>query len=206
MVIETIDRYIKFRERWRKQRPKAVSTAEEVMKALKEDDRDQCLFEISRVRDVLASDYEGQTILSWASRRGWTEIVHACLEIGSVVDSEDNLKRTPLSYAAENGHTEVVRILIKSQALPTTKDEDWRTPLSYASQNGHDCAITLLMADQRVNPETKDKRGWLPLHWAAAFGHCDAITVLLQEKIGINDLDLDGKTPFRAVKKKRRSG
>lgn len=211
-IVDVIERYVRFGERWRKESPKVASTTNAVLRSIIKGDRDQCLFEISRVESILTPKEEtpeaetseeqvseeerAMGIISWAARQGWSEIINTCLDVGSIVDSLDNSHRTPLSYAAEHGHRDIVLLLLEHQGLPATKDIDWRTPLSYASQNGHDAVVKVLLADQRVTTETKDKDGWLPLHWAAAGGHCDTIASLCHRKADVDDTDLKERTPF----------
>ncbi|KAF2968429.1 hypothetical protein GQX73_g5126 [Xylaria multiplex] len=188
-------------ERMSKDDPEPETSAKRVMDAISKDDRTKALWLMSHVREVLGTDVNDRTILSWAAQRGWPEIVKAAIETGLVVDDRDRSKRTPLSYAAEQGHARVVEILLRRGALPFTQDESRRTPLSYASGRGHHCAMKVLLDDRRVSVSTLDNNEQSPLHWAASNGHDGAIELLLQHGANetLNKYNRQGFPPLVAA-------
>jgi ankyrin repeat protein len=172
-------------------------TAQDLITAIAGNDRADSLWLISQAEEVLTPDAGGRAVLSWAAQRGWLEVVKTAVEIGSVVDSEDDAKRTPLSYAADNGHADVVRLLMDRGALPISEDSFRRTPLSYAAAEGHYDVMRVLLGDPRVTVHTKDDKGSSPLHWAAKNGQDYAVELLLREKDQIiDDPDLEGRPPL----------
>jgi ankyrin repeat protein len=180
-------------------------TAQDVITAIAGNDRGDSLWLISQAEEVLTPDAGGRAVLSWAAQRGWLEVVKTALEIGSVVNSEDDAKRTPLSYAAEHGHADVVRLLMDKGALPITEDSLRRTPLSYAAAKGHCVVMEVLLSDPRVTVYTKDNNGFSPLHWAARWGQEEAIELLLRQKAQIiDDRDLKGRPPLMIALLSRR--
>ena len=119
--------------------------------------------------DVQATDFEGNTALAWASRRGHDGVVRVLLE-RSDIDLDKADRRGLLLCAAENGHDGVVRILLGLNDVgPNKPDEDRQALLLWASRSGYSSIVRVLLEQNDVNP---DKSGrWLtPLaraseHW-----------------------------------------
>ncbi|ETS86383.1 hypothetical protein PFICI_00211 [Pestalotiopsis fici W106-1] len=172
-------------------------SADDVVAAASKNDRPSCLWLISRVMGLSSTSID-RTALSWAAQRGWSEIVKAAIEIGSVIDSEDGSRRTPLSYAAEHGHADVVEILVRSGAVPNLEDATHRTPLSYAVAGGHIPVVELLLKDRRVSIFTRDKYDNSLLHWAATNGHNDIVDFLLKREVEdqLNQPNVHRNTPL----------
>ena len=63
--------------------------------------------------DVDMKDNYGQTLLSWAAKKGHEGVVKLLLEANVDVESEDRYDRTPLSWAAKNGHEGVAKLLLE---------------------------------------------------------------------------------------------
>ena len=91
--------------------------------------------------DVQATDYHGNTALTWAAKQGHEGVVRLLLERrdvnANIPDTKDG--RTPLSWAAENGHEGVVKMLLeRNDVNPKIADiGHCRTPLLWAAQDGH---------------------------------------------------------------------
>ncbi|OAA55743.1 Ankyrin repeat-containing domain protein [Cordyceps fumosorosea ARSEF 2679] len=175
---EIVDRYVALASK------KACDTApssEAITKAISDGDRLQTLLFLSQKGiQLLSSDSDRRTVLSWAAQQGWPEVVKAALEIGSNVDAGDKMGRTALSYATKHGHIEIMAILLKHQASPILEDNSGRSPVSYAAATGSVAALETLMSDGRVTVETKDANGRSPLHFAAVEGATDAVKLLLK--------------------------
>ena len=60
--------------------------------------------------------YSERTALTWASRKGYLEIVKCLLAAGADTDKVTNYGMTPLMMAAGGGHVEIVRLLLAAGA------------------------------------------------------------------------------------------
>jgi ankyrin repeat protein len=70
------------------------------------------------------------------------------------------------------------------------------TPLSWAAGNGYDGLVSLLLANDSVDPDLKDSQyGRTPLSWAASGGYEAVVKLLLQTgKVNVESTDKDGTT------------
>jgi len=132
-----------------------------------------------------AHDCMGNTVLTWAARRGREEVVKMLLERGDVNPDQADTKygQTPLSCAAEHGHSEVVKMLLERGDVNPDQVETFygRTPLSWAAKNGHSKIVKMLLERGDVNPDQADtKYGWTPLSYAAKNGHSGVVETLLE--------------------------
>lgn len=192
-----IEQYDKFAELWFVQRPGRTYSAPEVYNALISGERAQCLLRISRTRDIKRfSDENGRTILSWASEKGWEEVVNASLRMGTDVDLADNKGTTPLTYAARHGRIDIVRNLTYNQASVKLTDSKKRTPLSHASEMGHFRIMEILLHGASVDVDDIDDSKRSPLHWAVAGCAKSSIELLLRKKANIEACDEQGQTPY----------
>jgi len=150
--------------------------------------------------DVQATDFNGNTAIAWAARRGHEGVVRVLLEQRDVnPDKGDRWSQTPLSWAAENGHEGVVRTLLgRNDVNPNAADEYGRTPLSGAAINGHGMVVRRLLEREDVNPDKPDESGRTPLSRAAQNGHEGVVNMLLgQGYVDPNKPDTeDGRTPL----------
>ncbi|KAK1240228.1 hypothetical protein MKX08_007670 [Trichoderma sp. CBMAI-0020] len=135
--------------------------------------------------------------LCLAAEHGWTEVVLALLELGAEPDFKDPDKdfRTALSQAAQNESIDTMKELLHWGAFPNSADGKHRTPLSYASETGGTLAATILLRDQRVDPDAKDQQGRTPLSWAAENGHQAVVQLLVDSgKVDLEARDQQGRT------------
>jgi len=92
--------------------------------------------------DVQATDFHGNTALTWAAKRGHEGVVRLLLERKDVDANTPDTKygRTPLSWAAENGHEGIVRMLLERNDLnpKIANTGHGRTPLLWAAQDRHE--------------------------------------------------------------------
>ena len=132
--------------------------------------------------DVQATDFNGNTAISWAARRGHEGVVRVLLELSDVnLHKADKWCRTPLLLAAENGHEGVMRILLeRSDASPDTMDDWSRTPLLLAAGSGHEGAVRILLERNDANPNAMDDWSRTPLLLAAENGHEGVVRILLE--------------------------
>ena len=137
--------------------------------------------------DVQATDFNGNTAIAWAARRGHERVVRVLLERGDAnPDKPDKWSQTPLLWAAVNGHEAVVRTLLeRSDINPNTSDECGRTPLFGAAVNGHEGVVRTLLQRSDVNLNTVDEYGRTPLSGASANGH-KGVVKILRGRGGVN--------------------
>ena len=149
--------------------------------------------------DVQATDFNGNTAISWAARRGHEGVVRALLELSDVnLHKADKRHRTPLLLAAESGHEGVVKILLeRSDTNPNTMDDWSRTPLLSAAENGHEGVVRVLLQRDDVNPNTAAKWSRTPLLLASENGHERVVEILLgRNDVNPNTADVWGRTPL----------
>lgn len=178
-----------------------IPSAEDVMNSMSSGDKDQTLRLLShKDADPLMTDSAGRTVLSWAAKQGWKEIVQWALHQGFEAEAEDDTGRTALSYAAENGHVDTISILMGYRASPTSQDHARRTPLSYAAFRGHNEAITELIKESDVTVNTRDADGRSLLYFAAEGGRNETVNLLLQEgaRWNLHAATKQGVTPLVA--------
>lgn len=86
-----------------------------------------------------ASDEDGATFLTAASKKGHTSIVGLLLEHKANPDLPNaKTGETPLCLACEHGYKEIVHDLLEHKANPDLQDEKaGATPLLFASQKGY---------------------------------------------------------------------
>ena len=151
--------------------------------------------------DVQATDFHGNTAISWAARRGHERVVRALLERSDVnIDTPDTRYcRTPLWWAAQNGHEGVVRALLERGGVDPEKTDKWRkTPLYRAVAYGHEGVVMVLLERGGVNPNTADTVfGQTLLSWAAEHGHERVMKILLERNdVNPNKADHCSQTPL----------
>jgi len=133
--------------------------------------------------DVQATDFHGNTAISWAARRGHERVVRALLERSDVnIDTPDTRYcRTPLSWAAEHGHERVTKMLLeRNDVNPNKADHCSQTPLSLAVNNGHGGVVRMLLERRDISANKVDSLSRTPLSRAAEKGHERVIKVLLE--------------------------
>jgi len=153
--------------------------------------------------DVQATDFNGNTIIAWAARRGHEGVVRVLLERNGInPDTPDTLyDRTPLSWAVGGGHEGVVRMLLERNDInPNAADTQYgRTPLLWATVNGHKGVVRMLLERNDVSPNIPDTLyGRTPLSWAAGNGHEAVVRMLLvRGDVNPNTADIEyGRTPL----------
>jgi len=137
--------------------------------------------------DVQATDFNGNTAITWAARRGHSGVVRILLELGNVDPNTTDTKhgRTPLSWAADSNNEGVVRVLLERNDvdLNTVDTEYGRTPLSWAAESNNEGVVRMLLERNDIDPNIADTEcGRTPLSWAAGNGHEVVVKMLLERK------------------------
>jgi hypothetical protein len=80
-----------------------------------------------------------------AAENGSVEVVHALLEHGANVGTEDEEGWTPLHEAIRNGSVELLRVILEHGADINARTNDTRTPLLVAATNGNVYVMRVLL-------------------------------------------------------------
>ena len=122
--------------------------------------------------DVQVTDFNGNTAIIWAVRRGHSGLARILLERSGINPNKADTKygRTPLSWAAESGHEMVEKLLERNDINPNKADaQSSRTPLSWAAQRRHEGVVEKLLEQNDIDPNKADAQyGRTPLAWAAS--------------------------------------
>ncbi|KAI1187124.1 ankyrin [Nemania serpens] len=125
-----------------------------------------------------APDGRRRTPLSYAAKKGHSQIVEYLLRRGAGPDPDDTFGLTPMHYAASHGHADVAKLLIDSGVSPliqTTKstslyeDDTGKTALQYALECGHGTVLSMFFP--LVPPSEADRC----LHWARKPDHLEMV-------------------------------
>ncbi|MCP5491888.1 MAG: ankyrin repeat domain-containing protein [Chlamydiales bacterium] len=136
-----------------------------------------------------------RSVLHYAVKRGYKDIVNVLLDNGSNIGAKDNDGQTPLHLAVANGRNDIALLLLDKGANIEAKDIRGQTPLHLAAFWGNkDVAVLLLEWKASIN--SKDDDGKTPLHLAAGGGRNDAAALLLENGAKIDAKDIDDKTPL----------
>lgn len=157
---------------------------------------------LSHGSDPLASDHQGQTPMTLASKQGHVKVLSVLLEWAKsqgpqtaerMMEHVDNEGWTALRSAAWGGHSEAVRLLLDAGADVDGCDSDGRTALRAAAWGGHE-EIVLTLLDYRAQVDKADSKGRTPLIAAAYMGHHEAVEILLDHNAEVDLADGDGRT------------
>lgn len=157
---------------------------------------------LTRGSDPLASDHQGQTPITLASRQGHVKVISVLLDWAKsqkpqtavqMMEHVDNEGWTALRSAAWGGHGEVVRLLLDAGADVDGCDSEGRTALRAAAWGGHE-EIVLTLLDYGTQVDKADIKGRTPLIAAAYMGHHEAVEILLDHDAQVDLADGDGRT------------
>ena len=143
--------------------------------------------------DVQATDFNGDTAIAWAAKKGQEEVVRILLECKGVNPDTANTKygRTPFFRAAQYGHEGVVRMLLERNDVTPDKADVWnQTPLLWAAMGGHEGVVRMLLERKDVGPNTVDQWGRTPLSLATKNGH-EGVMRMLLERGDVNPSEAD---------------
>ena len=145
------------------------------------------LFELNKW-DVQATDFNGNTAITWAARWGHEEAVKVLLAQEDVNPHQVNhFGETPLLWAASNGHDGVVRMLLaRDDVNPNHVDQFGETPLFLAAAKRHEGIAKMLLERNGIPPEKVDTEYGQELLLGAANNGDEGMVKTLLEREDIN--------------------
>ncbi|MEQ8352790.1 MAG: ankyrin repeat domain-containing protein [Leptospiraceae bacterium] len=146
----------------------------------------------------LKADFNGQTALHFAAKRGNLGVVILLLESGAKPDAVDPSGHTPLWGASFQNHPQVIRALVNHGANLQHKDGNGNTAMSIAAAGGGREAIEELSA-LGLEPDQPNRFGRTPLFDAVDHGKIDALKALLNLGANPNQRTISGNTPLQAA-------
>ena len=81
---------------------------------------------------VLESDYYKQTLLHWAAKRNFYQIIPKIVNYGADVDALDEIGFSPLHLGINNNNFDAVIFLFLYYASPFKRDKSGKKPIDYA--------------------------------------------------------------------------
>lgn len=148
---------------------------------------------------VTATDKEENTVLLWAVRHEWKDLIPLLLNAATFPQHELN---RGLAVAVKRGLTGVVALLLRSGADAGVRDGHGHTLVMKAAQGGHEAvARALLKHTGLALVDAVNARGQTALMLAAEReGTVAAAKVLLARRASVNVQDRQGETAlFKAV-------
>jgi ankyrin repeat protein len=146
--------------------------------------------------DINSRTADNWTPLHFASQEGHLEVGKWLLNLGAVVDFQNDGQRdTPLHLATSHGHLEVARLLLERNAEVNSRNSLGSTPLLNASANGNP-DVVLLLLDYNADVHLSDKNEDTPLHFAAIYGHLKVARLLITHRAEVNSRNILGYTPL----------
>ncbi|KAI9740166.1 MAG: Ankyrin-2 [Cirrosporium novae-zelandiae] len=143
---------------------------------------------------LMLSGSHDEGILITASRKKYTDIVHALLKSGMDPNTFPG-NRSPLTIAAKNDDYRIIEILLKSGAKDDFED---KTGLMVASKHGHLGIVELLVQfASRELPESFTAYLNRALMKAAIWDREKVAEFLLKVGADVNYGDVDGNTPLQ---------
>ncbi|PYH30882.1 ankyrin repeat domain-containing protein, partial [Aspergillus neoniger CBS 115656] len=89
------------------------------------------------------------TILTWAAKKGYKDLVQQLIHYGADVNLQDNERWTALAQAAKYGHDSVVRLLMEHNSYIDFPNDYFTplqfTPLQLAAANGRKSTVRILL-------------------------------------------------------------
>ncbi|KAF7531972.1 hypothetical protein G7054_g8378 [Neopestalotiopsis clavispora] len=148
--------------------------------------------------DTEIKDYNGNSPLSIATKRGHSGVVEILLASGLVdLDSANSDGWTPLLLAAKYRHSGIMKMLVSTDKVDLErKDPVGRTALSHACEYFGKDVIALLGA-KTAELDSADNIGRTPLSYAAGAGNRVAASFLVsQSHVDLDSKDHQGRTPL----------
>lgn len=146
---------------------------------------------------------EEKTVLHFAAKYGWVDIVESLLKLGSDPNAKDINGKTPIIHATNNQYKEIVDLLVKYSANIFCHTQHYTLLHSAAGTGWVDFVQHLL--NRGVDINAKNKFGQTALHVAILKYKKDIVTLLLNSgaDTAYGHLNRGGSVLHFAVEKNR---
>ena len=138
------------------------------------------------------------TLLHYAAKKNYLEVIKHLIESGIDIDSENNLGSTPLHLAIENQHFDVVKCLIDNGANVDIRDKEDFTPLIKTCKveaDNEDLKLEIVkyLIDNGAQIDANTE-GEQAIHKAAACKNLKIVKYLIEKGAQIDAKNKDEKT------------
>jgi ankyrin repeat protein len=142
------------------------------------------------------------TLLSWAAREGYEQIIKRLADMGVDLDEQDSEGCTALHLAARYSHAMTAWWLIEAGATIAKPDRKGYTPFHEAMRKNtarNNASIVYLLSEKGADLEAKTKFGSTPLHLAASEGNDSTVWFLIQKQVKDSKKDSKGHTALHSA-------
>jgi len=153
--------------------------------------------QISKLVEKVAEDFQSQSLLHIAARKGNVNHLRRLLDCGYKVDSlmPDHSLRSPLMFAARFNETDVVEFLVRRGASFKRRDKKGENAFHHAAKGGKTSNI-LRLIELGANTSAENNEQQSAIHLAAAHGHTDVVGLLVERGANVNKVDHWECTPL----------
>ena len=150
----------------------------------------------ANVNAVSYEDHRRDPVLTWATKKGHTEVVKILLKKGAEVNAKNLYGSTALMLAARKGYPEVAEILLQNGAKVNDRNNYGSTALLWAAKYGNIEVIEVLL-NNGADINAKANNGFTALIRAAMGNHLHIAEILLEHGADVNSEDNWGWTALR---------
>jgi len=174
--------------------------------ALKTQPGDVEVFKKQSAYSLIDRNVYGQTLLMWASKKGYVDIMQHLVfspSFKASLNLQDRNRTTALMMAVSSKcKKEGIQLLLDAQADICTADNNGETAITKAAEQGDPVILEMLLSALAKSDKLRDavniSKGWFsspPLSRAAAGGHVEAVKLLLRYGAKVNGVDLPQSGP-----------
>ncbi|KAI9149046.1 Ankyrin-1 [Paramyrothecium foliicola] len=141
-------------------------------------------------------DKIGDTALSLASYKGFTEIVRLLVRKGARMDVRDEAGDTPLHSASRTSSLEVIEFLLESGADIEARNNRLETPLLFAAQYQTALGAVRVLESRGADIYAKQTKGYTALHKSIASENRLMVRHFLRQGLDVEAQCVHGQTPL----------
>jgi ankyrin repeat protein len=168
----------------------------QLLRAVRERDRDTLVSLLHRHVDVNAAASDGATALAWAVHLDDLGAANLLIEAGANVHAATQNGATPLWLACSNGSAAMVERLLKAGADPNeARLPAGETALLRCARTGNVRAVNALLAAGAA-VDARNPAGQTALMWALEERHPDVARGLIEHGADVNAVSRGGFTPM----------
>ncbi len=143
------------------------------------------------------ADNDGHTLLQLAIRNNDTAAAERLItKLGANPNQLDGDGHTPLYDALAAGNLQIATLLVDKGATFRMEDDLGRTPLMWAIERGATPPFIEQLRELGLTLDQENKAQRNALHAAAAANNVDVLDYLLRQRLYVDTVDKEGKTPL----------